>query len=53
MNVASKNDTAKFKIFIGVLSIVLVALAVYMFSLLQENKETILEVEKEKVHINN
>ena len=49
MNVASKNDTAKVKIVIGILLLVIVGLAVYLVTLFQEQKEIKLEVEKQKV----
>ncbi|MCG2429929.1 hypothetical protein [Aequorivita xiaoshiensis] len=48
MSTENENNSGKFKILIGVLSLLLIALAVYTVTLFNENKATISNLETEK-----
>ncbi|MFT7071929.1 hypothetical protein [Patiriisocius sp. Uisw_017] len=45
------TNNARFKVLIGVLSALLISLAVYTFILFKENKETVSSLEKDKIEI--
>ena len=51
MSTENENNSAKFKILIGVLSILLIALAVYTVTLFNDNKTTISSLETQKADI--
>lgn len=51
MSTENENNSGKFKILIGVLSLLLIALAVYTVTLFNENKSTISNLETEKESI--
>ncbi|WP_313112437.1 hypothetical protein [Aequorivita sediminis] len=51
MSIENENNSGKFKILIGVLSLLLIALAVYTVTLFNENKSTISNLETEKESI--
>lgn len=51
MSTENENNSAKFKILIGVLSILLIALAVYTVTLFNDNKSTISNLETQKADI--
>lgn len=48
---STENNSGKFKILIGVLSILLIALAVYTVTLFNDRKETVSNLEREKADI--
>jgi len=50
---STENNSTKFKILIGVLSILLIALAVYAFTLFNDSKNTVSGLEKQKTEIVN
>lgn len=51
MSTENENNSGKFKILIGVLSILLIALAVYTVTLFNDNKSTISNLETQKADI--
>lgn len=51
MNTENENNSGKFKILIGVLSVLLIALAVYTVTLFNDNKSTISNLESQKADI--
>lgn len=51
MSIENENNSGKFKILIGVLSVLLIALAVYTVTLFNDNKATISNLETQKADI--
>ena len=51
MNTENENNSGKFKILIGVLTVLLIALAVYTVTLFNDNKSTISTLENQKASI--
>ncbi len=51
MSTENENNSSKFKILIGVLSVLLIALAVYTVTLINEDKSTISNLETQKADI--
>jgi hypothetical protein len=51
MSTENENNSGKFKILIGVLSVLLIALAVYTVTLFNDNKSTISNLESQKADI--
>lgn len=51
MGIENENNSGKFKILIGVLSVLLIALAVYTVTLFNDNKSTISNLETQKADI--
>ena len=51
MSTENENNSSKFKILIGVLSVLLIALAVYTVTLFNDNKSTISSLETQKADI--
>src|SRR5690554_8188324 len=51
MSTENENNSGKFKILIGVLSVLLIALAVYTVTLFNDNKSTISNLETQKADI--
>ena len=50
---STENSSTKFKILIGVLSALLIALAVYTFTLYNDSKSTVTALETQKADIEN
>lgn len=51
MSIENENNSGKFKILIGVLSVLLIALAVYTVTLFNDNKSTVSNLETQKADI--
>ncbi|WP_271855414.1 hypothetical protein [Patiriisocius marinus] len=47
------NNSTRFKVLIGVLSALLIGLAIYTFTLFKDSKETISTIEKDKIEVQN
>ncbi|HBR53193.1 MAG TPA: hypothetical protein DEA82_03010, partial [Flavobacteriaceae bacterium] len=49
----TENNSAKFKVLIGVLSVLLISLAVYTVILYNDSKSTVSDLEQQKIEIEN
>jgi hypothetical protein len=50
-SMSSENNSSKFKVLVGVLSVLLIGLAVYTFTLYNDSKSTVTSLEKQKIEI--